>query len=495
MLGNIEAEVLNGICLVAYTVFDEASTRFKVDSGDSSTNTNAKKKDDNLAKMLHGRLWIGMAVQGSLTNGKIVLLSREMALPLMSMSSTSAETMYKALQQRGAAPALSLLSGKFKMDVNAATADKAASNLRLLLAHRFLNPHAASFTTFCRIHCLATMVGRSTKLTQMELDVSGIVRSPLSLRGSGSARDLREHMARTLMVRLGEKDLPPLPSHHPDTMFRDKLLSMLLPGPAPVELKRRQILEKYTSTITAASIAYHGRLQDKDEVVRLMAHAILPSAIPVFQRGRWLKNTAPWREVTLFFFYAGTETLQSWLADFKGTESKKSSWLPLEDALVPYIEPLEDDGPKGTTAEQEESETWAMRNRNNQRALLAFAETYPTERLLMHVILLRAGVWLNDAYLVASSMVWMQQAAAACISDTTACKFRILEAHRGTLGKRFFRTIGEQLESEDTCNMVSTCMEYKTLTYAFAAPAKLGGGVFFLIMSAYRGFPYRLFRL
>ena len=92
-----------------------------------------------------------------------------------------------------------------------------------------------------------------------------------------------------------------------------------------------------------------------------MAHAILPSAIPVLQRGRWLKNTTPWREVTLFFFYAGTETLQIWLADFKGTESKKSSWLPLEDALVPYIEPLEDDGPKGTTAEQEESETWAIR--------------------------------------------------------------------------------------------------------------------------------------
>ena len=43
--------------------------------------------------------------------------------------------------------------------------------------------------------------------------------------------------------------------------------------------------------------------------------------------------------------------------------------------------------------------------------------------------------------------------------------------------------------------MVSTCMEYKTLSYAFAVLAKLGGGVFFFIMSAYRGFPYRRFRL
>ena len=264
MLVNIECKELRGICLLAYTVFDEAATRFKVDSGDKNTSNKKDDQTDNLVKMLHGRLWIGMAVQGSLTNAKIVILTGEMALPLMSLSSTSAETMYKALQQSGAAPALSLLSGKFKMAVNAATADKAASSLRLLLAHRFMNPHAASFTTFCfRTHCLATVVGRATKLTQMEGDVSGIIRFGLCTRGAGAASDLRTHIAGTLMERLQDNDLPPLPSHHPDTLFRNRLLSLLLPGPAPAELKRRHILEKYTTTITATSIAYHAQLRNK----------------------------------------------------------------------------------------------------------------------------------------------------------------------------------------------------------------------------------------
>ena len=119
-----------------------------------------------------------------------------------------------------------------------------------------------------------------------------------------------------------------------------------------------------------------------------MAKAILPSPIPVLQRGRWLKNTTPWREVTLFFFYAGCETLQKWLSDVKGTRPEHwESWFqPIADALVPYVEPLEDDL-KGLTAEQEEKETWAGRNKNNKRALLAFAETNPAERLLMHVFL------------------------------------------------------------------------------------------------------------
>ena len=179
--------------------------------------------------------------------------------------------------------------------------------------------------------------------------------------------------------------------------------------------------------------------------------------------------------MTLFFFYAGCETLQKWLSDVKGTRPEHwESWFqPIADALVPYVEPLEDDL-KGLTAEQEEKETWAGRNKNNKRALLAFAETNPAERLLMHVLLLQCSVRLNDAYLVAASMVWMQQGVAACISKDTACRFRVLEAHRATLENNLFATIGEQLDSEDTCNMVSTCMEYSVLSNAFAVLAKLG---------------------
>ena len=166
--------------------------------------------------------------------------------------------MYKALQQSGAAPALSLLSGNFTMAVNAATADEASSDLRLLLTHLFLNLHAASFTTCCRIYCLATVVGRATKISQMEGDVSGIIRFGLRTRGAGAASDFWTHIAGTLMERLQENDLPPLPSHHPDTLFRNRLLSLLLHGPAPAELKRQHILEKYTTTITATSSAHHG---------------------------------------------------------------------------------------------------------------------------------------------------------------------------------------------------------------------------------------------
>ena len=75
VLGSIECEELHGICLLAYTVFDEAATRFKVDSAGKSTSNKIDVQTDNLVKMFHGRLWIGMAVQGSLTNAKTVILT------------------------------------------------------------------------------------------------------------------------------------------------------------------------------------------------------------------------------------------------------------------------------------------------------------------------------------------------------------------------------------------------------------------------------------
>ena len=96
----------------------------------------------------------------------------------------------------------------------------------------------------------------------------------------------------------------------------------------------------------------------------------------------------------------------------------------------------------------------------------------------MHVLLLQSSVRLDDAALFAASMAWMQQGVAACISKDIACRFRVLEAHRATRENHLFAAIGEQLDSEDTCDMVSTCMEYSVLSNAFTVLAKLEGGVF-----------------
>ena len=51
MLGKIECKELHGICLLAYTVFDEAATRLNVDSGDKNTSNKKDDQTDNLVNV------------------------------------------------------------------------------------------------------------------------------------------------------------------------------------------------------------------------------------------------------------------------------------------------------------------------------------------------------------------------------------------------------------------------------------------------------------
>ena len=72
----------------------------------------------------------------------------------------------------------------------------------------------------------------------------------------------------------------------------------------------------------------------------------------------------------------------------------------------------------------------------------------------------------------------------------------IFTAHRGDFEKVFFNDIGNFMVSEDMFEFfMPGCINYKSMALAFAMLSKLAGGVFYLIFSVYRGFPYKLFRL
>ena len=55
----------------------------------------------------------------------------------------------------------------------------------------------------------------------------------------------------------------------------------------------------------------------------LMASALLPGPPPIFQRGRWMRNTKPAREITLILSFgdAGTEALTLWMRRHSKTDA------------------------------------------------------------------------------------------------------------------------------------------------------------------------------
>ena len=315
------------------------------------------------------------------------------------MNSSSAECAFEALRRGCAVPILSLLSSRFALCCNCCTADKAASNGRFLKARAVLDAFAFHIGTFCRIHCLCTATSRCMKLDTVEDDVSGVVRFGLALRPTGTTKCVRDCLADVLMWRHEIKPHEaPMKPDDARTLFRRRLLQVLLPGPLLSDVRRRHVLDLHVSTITPTGSAYHGHVADKRAVVEEMARAILPAAIAVLQRGRWMRNVTPWRDVALFFWFGGGEALLKWLPAPKASEAVRGQWDLAENAeqmIVPYCELGEDE------ALADPNSTWAEKNRQNKRCLRAFALTRPAERLLMHVIALALATRLNDRYLTA----------------------------------------------------------------------------------------------
>ena len=201
--------------------------------------------------------------------------------------------------------------------------------------------------------------------------------------------------------------------------------------------RRRHVLDLSVSTITLTETTYHGEVPDKLQMVTAMVEAILPAAITVLQRGRWLRNVAPWREAALFFWFGGGEALLKWLPAPEPGEDLGGHWDFAEDAvqaIVPYCD-LDNFLP----ADQDPEKTWAEQNRQNKRGLRAFALTSPAERLLQHVLVFGPASRLNDRYLTAGSSSWHIRSMWESMKSNTHDDQRILVAHRGVYENAFFR--------------------------------------------------------
>ena len=314
LIRQIDAKELVGHMMTIFIIFDEALIKTGVEEKSSNSNGIAAPTDASNVKVMHTRMWLGFVVQGALTGGAIQIVAGEMVVPLQPMNSSSAECCFEALRRAGAVPIMSLLSSRFTFCVNCCTCDKAASNGRFLRARAALDAGALHLGTFCRIHCLCTTTSRCMKLHTVEADVSGVVRLGLAVRAVGTTKEIRSTLISILMSRHQIKEHePPLTYDDDRAIFRRRVLQVLLAGPAMSDIRRRHVLDLHVSTITLTETAYHGHVTDKQAFVTAMAEAILPSAIAVLQRGRWMRNVTPWREAALFFWFGGDEALLKWL--------------------------------------------------------------------------------------------------------------------------------------------------------------------------------------
>ncbi len=183
--------------------------------------------------------------------------------------------------------------------VDVATCDSAASNLRVerWFSKRFLR--IPRLTLRCEIHAVSGVQTKAFKT--VDGDMSGIINLALAMQPSGSAAQLRSIMKSVIKGNLEIfPDAEPPQSDSLEVQHRTEVFDILF-GRTPTDLKRKETLHALLNgSIDGDVIAHYGPIE-VDQFCDDVAHILLPCAIQVFARHRWLNSTEAIRETSLLF--------------------------------------------------------------------------------------------------------------------------------------------------------------------------------------------------
>ncbi len=184
--------------------------------------------------------------------------------------------------------------------IDVSTCDSAGSNLRV---ERYLSqkyPSIPRLTLRCEIHIASGVQLRAFKT--VDHDMSGIINLALALQPAGAAAAFRgclRHVIKNSIV-VYDAASPPLPDS-PGVKHRTRIFDLLL-GKSPEERRRSIILHSLLKgPISGDTVEYYGPASDVDDFCEKLAANLLPNAIQVFARHRWLNSTEAIRDTTLIF--------------------------------------------------------------------------------------------------------------------------------------------------------------------------------------------------
>ena len=159
--------------------------------------------------------------------------------------------------------------------------------MRFLKGFCSVFPSSMPLAGNCFVHCTHTAARKSASLQDM--DVSGMHAEIDALEPAGSLREIRDLLASEIdkVLTCIEHGAPP--EHHPDMIWKRKVLDLLLPQDNMQNIKQRAALEENLNGMVAdGHLTHYGRPCRKR--AQRVAHALLPHQLQRLQRGRWLAS-------------------------------------------------------------------------------------------------------------------------------------------------------------------------------------------------------------
>ena len=261
-------------------------------------------------------------------SGVYTLLRVPMVCPLHVVDRTTGETLLDSQVEQTHVHSLDRLVKDFPMRIDATTCDRAGSNLRCeegLYSQRRLD--RLRFNLPCAIHCCSVAQGRS--YAPVGKDISGAIAMALAMKPGGAVGAFRAAVQQVLEDRVRFHDIQPPPPGAACSLHREAVLKIAFSSAAPTahEQNRMELLRLCLNgdwRLDAVDVCWPGLPPDKAAWATVVAVTLVPEAIALFPRNRWLQSAQSIMHVMLLANVHNilTHCVPVWLSLLKGSEVK-----------------------------------------------------------------------------------------------------------------------------------------------------------------------------
>jgi hypothetical protein len=325
--------------------------------------------------------------------------------PLQLTDSACGESLVALYKEQIYVPLLDACRKAFTRCVDLTINDSAKSNVRAENGLVNEKEKRSRLRFGCQIHHVSIVQGKTYGMICPT--VSGMIAFSLAQMPAGSVCKLRDVIALVICESTICADGLP-PAADDQCMVRRNALLDLCLGASTTDLKRRSELERLIASDISEDTIYvypgHEAAFDKMEYAEKLANAVLPKAVPLMQRRRWMSSTVPISECALLAcaFNLLSRALPYWVCVLKGKdpgpvplEKPGSAWDILDDAAVAG------QGQQDQIAELVEDSTispppqdWSAWNNKQRSDTVLFAKSDPGPILIIARVTLQSQVKL-----------------------------------------------------------------------------------------------------
>jgi hypothetical protein len=261
---------------------------------------------------------------------------------------------------------------------------------------------------------MASTIQSKALNTNFRQDVTGMISAALAMQLTGSSKRFREIMTGLIASRMDIFEAAgPEPPSSPAGIRRRALLDFVF-GDETCYAERKLVLSTYCGDIDSKEIRVYGDC-DRQEVARAISQALLPRALPVFPRHRWLSSAECLLELTLLHNIHGIweDAVEIWVAEKKSTSSKQQDGH--ED------EQLQD----ADVAAKHQSSDWAEKNERHRGALLDWVRSEPAANLIVMLTMTRPQVTNLALFFKEARAKWDDQQLFDALENSGSRQYRL----------------------------------------------------------------------